>query len=113
MEASGPRVDLLNSSSVHHVRISPLMPQALGQLPSKYDMGREVFTKKHEMGLMEFPSICMLVVRLQKKILVEMSSISAVHLEMFLSGSSLSGFSPSFVLSLRSPHSCYSSVRSA
>lgn len=45
-----------------------------------------------------------------KKILVEMRSVSAVHLEMFLSGSSLSGFSPHFVLSLSCPRSCYSSA---
>lgn len=42
-----------------------------------------------------------------------MRSISTVHLEMFLSGSSLSGFSPRFVLSLSSPRSCYSSARHA
>lgn len=45
-----------------------------------------------------------------KKILVEMRSVSAVHLEMFLSGSSLSGFSPHFVQSLSCPRSCYSSA---
>lgn len=44
-----------------------------------------------------------------KKILVEMRSVSTVHLEMCLSGLSLSGFSPHFVLSLGCPHLCYSS----
>lgn len=42
--------------------------------------------------------------------LVEMRSVSALHLEMFLSGSSLSGFFPHFVLSLSCPCSCYSST---
>lgn len=42
-----------------------------------------------------------------------MRSVSAVHLEMFLSGSSLSGFCPHFVLSLSCPRSCCSSALGA
>lgn len=45
-EAMCPWVDLLNP--VHHIKILPLMSQALGWLLSKGDMvEREVFTKKN------------------------------------------------------------------
>lgn len=49
----------------------------------------------------------------REKRAVQTRSISPVHLEMFLSGLTLSGFSPCLVLSLSSPCSCYSSTRHA
>lgn len=52
----------------------------------------------------------MLVVGLLKKNTNRDEVYQYSHLEMFLSGSSLSGFSPRFVLSLSSPHSCCSSA---
>lgn len=75
-----PWVDLLNS--VHHIKILPLTSQTLEWLPSKDGMVERSIHKEKLNRFNDVPDHLCVCCQTSKKILVEMRSVTALHLEM-------------------------------
>lgn len=80
--------------------LDPWCSRLLGCFPASMTWRGEVFTQKNRFS--GVPNHLYTCGQTSKKIVVQTRSISTVHLEMFLSGLSLSGFSPCLVLSEQS-----------